>query len=143
MTLVDANILIYAYHPQSPFHGRAKTWLETAFTGTEQVGLPWSTLLAFLRITTSPKVFERPLGIEEATVAVASWLELPTVTSIAPGERYWSILQALLAESRATGALVSDAALAALAIEHGSTLATTDRDFRRFAGLKLLNPLGD
>lgn len=141
MILVDANILIYAYHPRSPFHERAKTWVEMAFEGNDPVRLPWSTLLAFLRITTNPKVFEHPLGIEEAAASVASWLDVPGVAPIEPGERYWGILQKLLVDSRATGAIVSDAALAALALEHGATLVTTDRDFRRFAGLKLLNPL--
>lgn len=141
MIVVDANILIYAYHPRSPFHQRAKTWIETVFEGNDPVRLPWSTVLAFLRITTNPKVFEHPLSIEEAAAAAASWLEVPGVAPIDPGERYWSILRQLLVDSRATGALVSDAALAALAFEHGATLATTDRDFRRFPGLKLLNPL--
>jgi len=139
--VVDANVLIYAYHPRSPFHERAKHWLETAFAGAEPVRLPWSTILAFLRLTTNPKVFESPLGIEEAVAAASAWLDLPTVAPIDPGERYWTILQKLLVESQVTGPLVSDAALAALAIEHGATLCSTDRDFKRFEGLKLRNPL--
>jgi toxin-antitoxin system PIN domain toxin len=139
--VLDANLLVYAYHPQSPLHQRAKTWVEAAFGGQEPVRLPWQTISAFLRLTTNPKVFQAPLTIEEAEAAVSAWLELPAVGPIDPGERYWTILRTLLVKAQVTGPLVSDAVLAALAIEHGATLCTTDRDFRRFEGLKLSNPI--
>jgi toxin-antitoxin system PIN domain toxin len=139
--VLDANVLLYAYHLRSPAHERAKAWLEAAFAGPEPVRLPWQTILAFLRLTTNPKVFDAPLAIDEAVGTVSGWFGLPAVALIDPGERYWTVLQALLVESQVSGPLVTDAALAALAIEHGATLCTTDRDFRRFAGLKLLNPL--
>ncbi len=141
MIVLDANVLVYAYHPQSPLHARAKAWVEAAFEGPEPVRLPWPTIAAFLRLTTNPKVFQAPLTIEEAEAAVSAWFELPTVAPIDPGERYWTVLRALLLKSQVSGPLVSDAVLAALAVEHGATLCTTDRDFRRFEGLKLLNPL--
>jgi toxin-antitoxin system PIN domain toxin len=109
--------------------------------GDEPVGLAWSTMLAFLRIGTNPRVFERPYSIEEAARIVTSWLEHPAVVVLRPGERFWSILRELLVEGKASAAVVTDAALAALSLEHGAVLCSTDRDFRRFATLKLLNPL--
>lgn len=141
MILIDANLLLYAYHAGAPQHAAAKPWLETVLAGADPVGLSWSTILAFLRIGTSPRVFERPYRIEEAERIVSVWLDCPAVSVLQPGERYWEILRALLLEARAEAALVSDAALAALAIEHGATLCSTDRDFRRFKQLKLRNPI--
>lgn len=141
MIAIDANLLLYAYHSGAAQHAAAKAWLEDALSRAEPVGLSWSTILAFLRIGTSPRVFERPYGIEEAAAIVSGWLDRRSVAVLRPGDRFWSILRQLLVESRAEAALVSDAALAALAIEHGATLCSTDRDFRRFPGLKLSNPL--
>ena len=141
MILVDANLLLYAYFPRAEQHERARVWLEEALSGPEPVGLSWSTILAFLRLGTSPRVFERPLSSAEAEAIVSSWLAEPAVTLVGPGERYWEILRGLLVDDQVTGPLVSDAALAALAIEHGATLASTDRDFVRFGGLRLTNPL--
>ncbi|MGH8729945.1 MAG: TA system VapC family ribonuclease toxin [Burkholderiales bacterium] len=141
MILLDANILIYAYHPRSPQHKRARSWLEREFAGKEFVRLPWSSILAFIRISTNPRAFEDPLAISEASAIVSSWLDLPMVSTIEPGERYWQILRELMVEAQVSGPLVSDAALAALTIENGGTLCTTDRDFSRFSGLNVLNPL--
>lgn len=141
MILVDANLLLYAYHSGAAQHAAARRWLESVLSGMEPVGLSWSTILAFLRIGTSPRVFERPYRIEEAESIVSSWLDRSSVAVLRPGDRYWEILRALLIEARIEAALVSDAALAALAIEHGATLCTTDRDFRRFPGLKHSNPI--
>jgi toxin-antitoxin system PIN domain toxin len=143
MIVLDANVLLYAYHKSDPRHQRAKRWLERTLSSTEQVRLPWSSILAFVRIGTNPRVFEHPLTIQEAIAHVDSWLELPNVGILEAAERYWSILREVFIEAQAVGPLVSDAALAALAIEHGATLATTDRDFARFAGLKTLDPLRD
>jgi hypothetical protein len=139
--LVDANILLYAYHPRSDQHERARTWIETTFSGQDPVGLAWQNILAFLRIGTNPRVFEQPLGIAEGAAIVSSWLAIPAVTILTPGERHWPILQALLGPAQVSGPLVMDAAVAALAIEHGATLCTTDRDFSRFPGLRVTNPL--
>lgn len=141
MILLDANLLLYAYHAGAAQHPAAKRWFENALVGADPVGLSWSTMLAFLRIGTNPRVFERPYSIEDAAQIVSSWLSHPAVAVVLPGERYWEVLGDLLVEARAEAALVSDAALAALAIEHGATLCSTDRDFRRFRKLKLQNPL--
>jgi hypothetical protein len=141
MILVDANLLLYAYHQRAEQHERARAWLEAALSGLEPVGLAWSTILAFLRIATSPRVFERPLSAAEAEAIVSSWLDEPAVVLVDPGARYWEILRTLLVDAQVTGSLVPDAALAALAIEQGATLATTDRDFLRFRGLRLEDPL--
>jgi len=105
------------------------------------VGLPWVSILAFVRISTNPRILELPLTTGEAIKIVSSWLARANVTVLSPGDRHWEIMQNLLVEGQATGPLVTDAHLAALAIEHGATLASADRDFARFPGLKLLNPL--
>jgi len=141
LILVDANLLLYAYHSGAVQHPAAKRWFEGALAGADPVGLSWSTILAFLRIGTNPRVFERPYSIEDAAKIASSWLAHPAIAVVRPGERYWEILRELLFEARAGAALVTDAALAALAIEHGATLCSTDRDFRRFRKLKLQNPL--
>jgi toxin-antitoxin system PIN domain toxin len=141
--LVDANLLLYAYYSRAEQHERSKAWLESVLSGASPVRFAWMTVLAFLRIGTSPRLFEEPLSMDEAASIVTSWLAQPAVEILEPGERYWSILVGLLRDAQVSGALVSDAALAALAIEHGSTLCTTDRDFTRFEGLQTSNPLAD
>jgi uncharacterized protein len=141
VTLVDANVLLDAYHPRAVQHERCRAWVEAEFSSGAAVRNPWATILAFLRIGTNPRVFERPLTIAEAEAAVSSWLALPSVSPIDPAERYWDVLRDLLHAAQVTGPLVTDAALAALAIEYGATLCTTDRDFARFPGLRTLNPL--
>jgi toxin-antitoxin system PIN domain toxin len=143
MTMVDANVMLYAYHRRAAQHERCRAWVETEFSSGAAVRLPWATIVAFLRISTNPRVFERPLTTTEAEAAVSSWLALPSVSSVDPGERYWDVLRSLLHGAQVTGPLVTDAALAALAIEHGATLCTTDRDFVRFPGLRTFNPLDD
>jgi hypothetical protein len=141
LILIDANLLLYAYHPRSPFHERSRKWVETVFSGREPVRLSWPSVHAFLRIGTNPRAFEQPLSMAEAEAAVSTWFDAPAVDIIEPGERYWAILRELLLEAQVSGPLVTDAALAALAIEHGATLCTSDRDFSRFRGVKLQNPL--
>jgi len=141
MIVPDANLLLYAYHPRAAQHEASKRWLEAVLSGPELVRFPWSTVWAFLRISTNPKVFEQPLSITEATAAVSSWLARPNTGILDPGERHWEILRRLLEEAQCTGPLVSDAVLAALGIEHGAALYTTDRDFSRFSGLTWTNPL--
>ncbi len=140
MILIDANIPLYAYDSASLDHEAAHEWLQRTLSGQEQVGLSWVTLLAFLRISTNPRARKDPFPIAEAKAIVTQWLNRPVVTLVHPGERHWEILQDLLVEGQASGRLVADAHLAALAIEHGATLCTTDRDFSRFPGLRVLNP---
>jgi toxin-antitoxin system PIN domain toxin len=139
--VIDANILLYAYDSSSAHHEVARGWLESILSRPEPVGLAWMTVLAFLRISTNPRAFQHPFSVTEAVAIVSGWLDRPMVTLLGPGERHWEILRDLLLEGQAPGPLVMDAHLAALAIEHGATLSTSDRDFARFPGLRLHNPL--
>ena len=141
MILLDANVLLYAYDPDSPSHEASRRWLEEVLGGHELVRFTWLTLWAFIRISTNRRVYERPLTPDEAQAAVESWLTLPNVDVLEPGERHLEILGRLLKGGQATGPLVIDAALAAIAVEHGATLCSTDRDFARFGDLSWRNPL--
>lgn len=140
MILVDSNLLIYAYDRSSRFHRPAREWLEAVLSGVEPVCLSWQVVLAFLRVTTHPRIFERPLLLEDAVGIVESWFATPTVRLLQPTARHWPILSQLLPKAQARGPLVMDAHLAALAIQHGATLYTVDRDFRRFPGLRTEDP---
>ena len=142
MIILDANILIYAYDELSSFHTRARAWLETTFSGKELVGIPHLVIAAFLRITTTPKLPGQRFTIEEASQIVDHWLEQPNVRLLSPGEDHWALLRKIFLEGQAYGALVSDAQVAALTLEFGGILHTTDRDFARFPGLRWINPLG-
>lgn len=141
MTLVDANLLLYAYDASSSRHADARRWWEDRLSGVEPVWLSWSTIVAFVRISTHVRVFARPLTVAEACDAVRSWFDCPAVDVLEPGPRHWEILESLLVSAQATGNLVTDAHLAALAIEHGMVLASTDCDFARFPGLSWQDPL--
>ncbi len=141
MILVDANLLLYAYHPRAEQHAAARKWLEQVLAGPELVRFAWMTIWAFLRIATNPRAFERPLSLDEASAAAKSWLDQPCAGVVEPNERHWEILLDVAGKGQAVGPLITDAALAAIAIEHGAILYTTDRDFARFPGLKWVNPL--
>ena len=141
MILVDVNLLIYAYDASSARHEAARTWWEGKLSGAEQVRLAWATVLAFVRIATHARVFQEPMSLDEATGHVGRWWGQPGVAVLEPGERHWDILSKVLRESQASGNLVTDAHLAALAIEYGATLCSADQDFRRFTGLSWENPL--
>jgi uncharacterized protein len=140
VNLVDANILIYAVNADAPHHARSRRWLEESLSGTEPVGLPWNSILAFLRITTRRQIFQNPLATEDAVAYVDSWLEQPPVELVVPGPNHWAVFRSLVAASGTAGNLTSDAHLAALAIEGGWTLVSSDHDFRRFPTLRLFNP---
>jgi toxin-antitoxin system PIN domain toxin len=121
-------------------HATAKAWLDDRLNGAERVGLPWAALLAFLRLSASPRVMTRPMALRDATAVVRAWLELPVTWTPEPTERHAATLTALL-EPETKSDLVPDAHLAALAIEHGLMLCSTDRDFARFEGLRWTDPL--
>ena len=140
MILVDASVLLYAYDPRSEHHDRCREWVERVFGGEEPVSLAWVTILAFLRISTNSRIFESPLTPAEARDIVSSWLTRDAVAVLEAGEHCWEILRGLLVDAQVSGPLVMDAFLAALALEQGATLATTDRDFSRFPQLRLINP---
>lgn len=141
MILVDANLLLYAVNRDLPQHDSARRWLEAAFSGGEHVGLPWVVVLAFLRLVTNPRVFAHPLSVAAATGYIEEWLTLPTVTTVAPGGGHWSILRNLLADTGTGGNLTTDAHIAALALERGCPVYSSDNDFKRFPGIRHVNPL--
>jgi toxin-antitoxin system PIN domain toxin len=114
--------------------------LEAAFNSEETVALPWQTLLAFVRVCTNHRATKKPLRSKDACDIVSTWLDQVNVNVVGPGEQFWDILRDLIGEAQAAGPLVTDAALAALALEHGATLCSVDKDFRRFRGLKLIDP---
>ena len=139
--LLDANLLLYAVNERSEQHEAARRWLTEQMNGPRRVGLPWQTLIAFLRIATHPRAFQRPLSPSTAWECVSDWLATPVVWIPRPGPEHSRILGALLSDSDARGNLLPDAALAALAVEHGLTLCSTDGDFARFEDLSWRNPL--
>jgi uncharacterized protein len=141
--LVDANLLLYAHDSSSPSHPAARSWLEAVLGGDEPIGIPLISLLAFLRLATNPVVFERPMSTKDAGKAVEGWLARGHVTTPGPGDRHWQILGELAIKGQARGARLMDAHLAALAIEYGAVLATADRGFARFPGLRVTNPIPD
>ena len=141
MIFVDANFLIYAYDRSSPAHEPARRWLNEALSGKDPVGFAWPTVLAFLRITTNPKIFRDPFSIEEAVAIVDEWFSLPIIRLLHAGETHWEILRSLLLETQGKANLVMDAHLAALTIEHDMILLTRDSDFERFEHLRTFNPL--
>jgi uncharacterized protein len=142
MILLDANLLLYAYDSSSRRHAEAKAWLEARFAEPEPIGLALVSVLAFVRITTNRRLHANPLGPVEALRIAAEWLARPNVALLQPTERHWPILERLLDTAQASGPLVMDAHLAALAVEHGARLYSTDSDFTRFADLAWENPLG-
>jgi len=141
LILVDANILLYAEDSIDPHNQKARDWWDSRLSGTDTVCLCWTVMSAFIRIGTNPRVFEYPLSIEQALDRVQSWIDQPCTIIIRPTERHWIVFKQLISEYQAAANLVSDAHLAALAIEHGCTFASTDADFARFSGLKWVNPL--
>lgn len=138
---VDANLLIYAYNNAALQHHAAKRWLSQTLSATTPVFLSWSAVQAFVRIITNHRLFNPALTPVQATDVVESWLRAPNVRLLEPGPRYWITFRDLIVRYTISGPLVSDAHLAALALEHDVTLFTADADFCRFAGLRVINPL--
>ncbi len=141
MILVDANILLYAQDSLSPHHQQAREWWDGRLSQGGPVCLCWTVLSAFIRIGTNHRVFDHPLSLEQALARVQSWLDQPFTRVVRPTEQHWTIFQQMLTDGQAVANLVTDAHLAALAIEHGCELASTDSDFARFPKLKWSNPL--
>jgi toxin-antitoxin system PIN domain toxin len=143
MIAIDANLLLYAYDAAAPEHDRARAWLEATFSASPVVGLPLISVLAFLRITTDRRLSAAAHTPERAAEIVGSWLQRENVSILEPGTRHWPIFFATLSDAGATGPRISDVHLAALAIEHGATFYTNDRDFRVFPQLEVRFPLRD
>ncbi|MDQ3782164.1 MAG: PIN domain-containing protein [Actinomycetota bacterium] len=139
--IVDANILLFARNVDDPRHDRARGWLEAALNGETRVGFPWQTVGAFLRIATNPRAFTDPLGADEAWTQVEQWLDAPRAWVPHPTPQYRSVLGRLMRSHDVRGPLVTDAQLAALAIDHGVALISTDTDFARFADLRWIDPI--
>jgi toxin-antitoxin system PIN domain toxin len=139
--LVDANLLLYAANRDAPEHGRARGWLDERLNGSTQVGLPWPSLLAFVRIASNPAIMRTPVTPGAAWGQVRQWLGCEVAWIPLPGATHPDVLARLLDGELVTSRLVPDAHLAALAIEHGLTLCSTDGDFSRFPGLRWENPL--
>ena len=141
MKLPDVNVLLYAVDEQSPHHSPARAWVEDALSGTETVAFTWSVLLAFVRLSTRALIFERPMTVEQALELIESWIARPCATIVDPTDRHLSLLRELLGPLGTAGNLTTDAHLAALAIEHGAELCSSDHDFARFSGLRWTDPL--
>jgi toxin-antitoxin system PIN domain toxin len=141
MILVDANILLYAEDSLSPRHAEAQSWWDEQLSGSSPVCLCWTVLSAFIRISTNARVFVQPLSLDQAVNRVQSWIDQPCTRLIVPTQSHWEIFRRMLIQGQATGNLVTDAHLAALAVTHGCELCSTDSDFSRFSTLKWRNPL--
>ena len=142
MTVVDANVFLYAYNEDAPQQRAAADWLTKLLESGEMIGLPWVTLWAFIRISTNSRVWTNPRPAAEAFAIVREWLAQSGVVALQAGPLHLDILEKLSKDHGVVGPLATDAVLAAIAIEHGASLASTDQDFRRFTGLKWVNPLG-
>ncbi|MCI0536795.1 MAG: type II toxin-antitoxin system VapC family toxin [Verrucomicrobiales bacterium] len=141
MILVDANLLLYAEDSLAEHHEAARSWWDAQLSGAGPVCLCWPVLKAFIRIGTNSRLQQRPLTLREGCERVQSWFDQPCVRLIQPTEHHWTLFQRMLKEGNAVGNLVSDAHLAALAVEHNCVLQSTDTDFARFGSLKWANPL--
>lgn len=142
MIVPDVNLLIYAIDRDSPLQEKASAWLKSALVGTESVGFVWNVLIGFLRITTRAN-FPNALTVEQGFEAINDWLSGRNARIIEPGPRHQALLRELLTATGTGGNLVSDAHLAAIAIEHDAEVCSNDADFGRFPGLRWRNPLQD
>jgi toxin-antitoxin system PIN domain toxin len=141
MRLFDVNVLLYAFRDAAPDHAKYRVWLESAISADEPLGVSELVLSSFVRIATHPRVFDPPASIDEALAFAAALRFAPNAVTVAPGSRHWSLFEQLCRTGGARGNLVTDAYLAALAVESGCELVTTDRDFARFPGLRWKHPL--
>jgi toxin-antitoxin system PIN domain toxin len=141
MLVPDINLLLYATNRDAPLHDSAVEWWEGSLGGREPVGLAWLVVLGFIRIATNARIFPKPLSAVQALAVVDDWFRAPAVRPLEPTDRHWSIFQELIGTVGSAGNLTSDAHLAALAIEHGALLCSSDRDFGRFSKLRWLDPL--
>lgn len=141
MIVVDLNLLLYAINRDAALHVPARTWWESCLSGAEPVGLAWSVVLGFLRISTYSRIFPQPLPAETAMEVMDQWLSSLIVSVINPGEQHWNLVKELLKPFGTAGNLTTDAHLAALSIEYSARLYSTDNDFSRFRSVRWVNPL--
>ena len=141
MKILDVNVLLYAVNSASTHHVVVKRWLDAALASDETLGVPWVAALGFLRIATNPRAMTTPLTPQQALAFLDALFAYPNVVQIAPGKEHWALLRDLIAKAQTAGNLTTDAHLAALAIEHGAELCSTDGDFSRFKALRWVNPI--
>ena len=141
MIVPDLNLLIYAHNRASPSHAPARRWWEDLANGTERVGVPWVVTAGFVRLVTQRAMLSPPLTPEKALDLVQEWFALPHVTPLNPGVEHLTLFRRLLTASGAGSNLVTDAHIAALAIEYQAEVHSNDTDFARFPGLRWRNPL--
>lgn len=141
MIVPDLNLLVYAHSSDAPLHGPARRWWEGLVNGTERVGVPWVVVLGFVRLLTHPSVMRDPAPPDVAVGFVSEWFRSPAVAHLSPGTQHLAVFAAALTAAGASGNLVTDAHIAALAIEHQAELHSNDNDFARFPGLRWRNPL--
>jgi toxin-antitoxin system PIN domain toxin len=138
--IVDVNVLIDTVNQAGERHAQVRDWWEEAMNGTRKVGLPAVAVLGFLRLSTSAKAMERSLTVDQATTEVRDWLARPVVSVVHPGPQHYAILERLLRSAGTGGNLVTDAHIAALALENGATVVSSDHDFARFEGVRWQRP---
>lgn len=141
MTLVDANLLVYAVNRDSPEHARAASWLQETLNAPQRTAMPWESLTAFVRIVTNPRIVPRALRGAEAWRFVDEWLGVPTVWSPGPTDTHATVLGGLISKYHVSGNGIPDAHLVAIAIQHGLDVASADTDFARFTEIRWQNPL--
>ncbi len=141
MKILDVNLLLYAVDVRSAHHANARNFLDRVLNTDETIALPWTVILGFLSVVTNARVFTHALTSDQALSVVDGWLARPNVVALEPGPEHWSILRDLMRESGTAGSLVSDAHLAALAIERGAELCSADADFGRYARLRWVDPV--
>ena len=142
MIIPDANLLIYAYDNRAPYHQQARKWWEEALSGTEAVGIPWIVVLAFTRLMTHPQICENPLPAGTVREIVLKWTQFPHVRLLSPSDNSLETFFDLLADAGMGGNLSTDALITLHAREHSARIYTNDRDFARFKGIRVVNPLG-
>lgn len=143
MIILDTNVLVYAHHPQLPQHAQAASWLESTLSeGNDSIGLVWQAISGFLRISTNPRVFAAPMTIGVARTHIDDLLAHPLVHQVHTTEKHWKIYSKLVTELNVVGDVVTDAHIAAIGVEHKASVATADKDFRRFSDyVKIIDPL--
>lgn len=143
MIVLDTNILVYAHIPDFPQHHKVGKWLESTLSdGGDSIGLVWQAISGFLRIITNPRIFDEPRPMDFARACIDDLLSHPLVHQVHTTEKHWKIYSKLVTELNIIGDVVTDAHIAAIAVEHKAAVATTDKDFRRFSDyVKIIDPL--
>jgi len=141
LILLDVNVLLYAYDSTSPFYPRLSAWIEELLSGPEEIALPWVTIWAFVRVRTNPVMVQNPATLVDSFELIRTWLGTEGVRLVHPGPKHLEILEHLVLEYGIRGAKLSDAVIAALALEYGAAVASTDHDFSRFEEIRWINPL--